>query len=175
MNLCVVAYPSVSTSDHARIQEFREENDELYYHVIEPHFSLVFGGSGWEAGPFIAEVKKQLQGFRPFDFCIRCAALDKDSFNDYYRAFLVPDEGHSQIVKLHDRLYADKLFPYRVLDVDFIPHVGVGNSRNPLRCVEMVESWNKAEFAIPGQVSVLDIANHENDAVQTIERVVLGE
>jgi 2'-5' RNA ligase superfamily protein len=128
MNLCVLAYPSVSTSDYERIQEFRQHNDELYFHVVEPHFTLAFPLAGWEVEPYIAEVKKQLQGFRSFDFCIRCATLDKDAFSDFYHAFLVPDEGHSQIVKLHYQLCADKFFPYRQLHVDFIPHIGIGRN-----------------------------------------------
>ena len=174
MNLCVLAYPKIPTSDYARIQDFRRHNDALYYHVVEPHFSLVFPLSGWEELPFIAEVTERARGFQPFHFSIRCASLDRDAFVDTYHAFLVPDEGYSQIVRLHDRLYAGRLFPYRVLEVDFIPHIGIGNSKDPLKCLEMVESWNRAEFAIPGRVRVLDIGNYENDTVQTLERVTLG-
>ena len=174
MSLCVLAYPVMSANDYARIQEFRSGNDELYYHVVEPHVSLVFPWPDWTPEPFVAEIKKQVRGFQPFDFCIRSAALDWDSFIDCYHAFLVPDEGHSQIIKLHDRLYADQLFPQRALTVDFIPHIGVGNSKDALRCIEMVESWNKDEFAIPGRISMLDIVNYEGDTLQTIERVALG-
>ncbi len=174
MSLCVLAYPVVSADDYARIQEFRRENDELYFHVVEPHFALVFSWPEWEPETFVPEVRKQARGFGPFDFCIRSAALDRDSFVDCYHAFLVPDEGHSQILKLHDRLYADKLFPQRLLTVDFIPHMGVGNSADPLKCLEMVESWNKAEFAIPGRIAVLDIADYDGRKVETIERVRLA-
>ena len=122
----------------------------------------------------LQKLKKQLRGFRPFGFCIRSAALNKDAFQDVYHAFLVPDEGHSQIVKMHYKLCADRLFPYRLLDVDFIPPLGVGNSKDPLRCVEMVESWNREEFSIAGQISALDIENYENDTVETIELIPLG-
>src|SRR5512147_2762927 len=109
MNLCVVAYPELMHQDYKRIQEFRRHND-TYYHVIEPHFTLIFPTSKWELAPFVAEVRKQSAGSPAFDFCIRGAALDKDAFNEYYHAFLVPDEGHSQILKLHYRLGADRFF-----------------------------------------------------------------
>jgi hypothetical protein len=173
MNLCVLAYPILSTGDYERIQEFRCHNDELYYHVVEPHFTLAFPLSGWEAEPYIAEIRKQAHGFRAFDFCIRCAALDKDASRDLYHAFLVPDEGHGQFVKLHYRLVTDRFFQYRHFEVDFIPHMGVGNSEDPLKCVEMVESWNREEFAISGHIRLLDIANYENDTVQTLLRLPL--
>lgn len=173
MNLCTLAYPTLSASDYQRIQEFRKQNDQ-YYHLVEPHFTLAFPLSEWELETYVTEIKKQVQGFRPFDFCIRCAALDKDAFQDLYHAFLIPDEGHSQIMKLHYRLCGDRLFPYRSLDVDFIPHMGVGNSPGPLSCIGMVESWNRENFSISGNIAAIDIANYENDTVETILRIPLG-
>jgi len=175
MALLVLAYPEVSKGDYERIQAFRQRNDALYYDVVEPHFTIVFPVFEWGVEAFIAEVVKQSQGFQPFDFCIRCAVLNKDAFSDYYHAFLVPDEGYSRIVRLHDRLYADKLFSRRALWVDFVPHMGIGNSQDPLECLEMVRVWNEKEFAIPGWVVALDIANYEDDTVETIERVLLGD
>ncbi len=174
MNLCTLAYPTLSATDYEKIQAFRKQND-MYYHVVEPHFTLAFPLSEWALEPYIAEIKKQLQDFRPFGFCIRCAALNKDAFQDLYHVFLVPDEGHSQIVKMHYKLCADRFFPYRLLDVDFIPHLGVGNSKDALKCVEMVESWNREAFSIIGHIVALDIANYEHNTVETIERILLEE
>jgi hypothetical protein len=100
--------------------------------------------------------------------------LNKDAFIDTFHALLVPDEGYSQIVKLHDRLYARRLFQYRKLEIDFIPHLGVGNSRDPLKCLEMIEHWNQTDLTIPGKISVLDIVRLENDLVETILRIPLS-
>lgn len=173
MNLCTVAYPELSAADYQRIQEFRKQND-MYYRAIEPHFTLLFPTPEWELEPYIAEVQKQAQGFRPFDFCIRGAVLDKDSFQDLYHAFLTPDEGHAQIAKLHYKLCADRFFDPQLLEVDFIPHMGIGNSPDPLACYEMVAFWNREDFVISGYVAALDIANYENDVIQNIQRVPLG-
>jgi hypothetical protein len=172
MNLCTLAFPTISTSDYEKIQAFRKQND-MYYHVVEPHFVLAFPFDEWELKPYIAEIRKQLQGFQQFGFCIRCAALSRDIFLDLYHIFLIPDEGHSQFTKMFYKLAADRLFPYRALDIDFIPHLGVGNSKDALRGVEMVEAWNREEFSITGQITALDIANYENNIVETIERIPL--
>ncbi|MGB5846755.1 MAG: 2'-5' RNA ligase family protein, partial [Anaerolineales bacterium] len=174
MNLCTLAYPEISISDFEKIQKFRKLND-IYYHVVESHITLAFPFSEWDLEPYIAEIKKQSLGFQPFDFCIRCATLSKDAFQDLYHVFLVPDEGYSQILKMHYKLCGNRFFPYRLLNVDFIPHIGIGNSKDPLRCVELVESWNREEFSISGHISALVIANYENDTVETIEDIPLGE
>ena len=174
MNLCVAAYPELSPDDYARIQAFRKRND-AYYRVVEPHFTLIFPTDEWEVVPFIAEVRKQSAGFPAFDFCIRGAALNRDISGDYFHALLVPDEGHSQFLKLRYKLCVDRFFSYRALEVDFIPHMGVGNSKDRLRCLRMVESWNVADFAIPGRISCMDVANYENDTVETIQRIPLTQ
>ncbi|MGE5261811.1 MAG: 2'-5' RNA ligase family protein [Acidobacteriota bacterium] len=174
MTLLVLVYPELSGQDYAQIQEFRKQHDNLYYGVVEPHFTIVFAVSDWAVKPFIIEIQKQAQGLRPFDFCLRSATINKDAFNDFYHAFLVPDEGYSRIAKLHDRLYADKLFSHRRLDIDFIPHVGIGNSKDPQKCIEIAQSWNRKDFAIAGRVSVLDIVNYENKTVRTLQQISLS-
>ncbi len=173
MNLCVVAYPELSAADYARIQEYRHEND-AYFHVVDPHFTLAFPTSDWEAEPYIAEVKKQVAGTRPFEFCIRGAALNKNMSGQLYHAFLVPDEGHSQVLKLRYRLIADRFFCPEMYEYDFIPHIGVGNSTDPGRCAAMVADWNSQPFEIQGSVKALDVAKYEDDRVLSIERVPLG-
>ncbi len=171
MALLVVAYPELSKNDYDRIQAFRQMHDPLYYDVVEPHFTIVFPVFTWKPEAFVAEAMKQARGIRPFPFTLRSAVLNKDAFNDYYHTFLVPDEGYGQIVRLHDRMYADQLFPQRALTVDFIPHIGIGNSLDPLACLAMMREWNKEEFAISGWVSTLDIINYEDGTIETIRRL----
>jgi 2'-5' RNA ligase len=175
MALLVLAYPEISPSDYQWIQAFRKTNDQLFYEVVEPHFTLVFPVTDWDRESFVAEIKKQAQGIRSFKFCIRCATVNKDSFSEYYHTFLVPDEGYSQIVKLHDRLYTDKLFEHRRLDIDFIPHIGVGNSKDPLSCYGMAQRWNERDFVIEGEIKELEVVNYENETVYTLEKIILGQ
>lgn len=173
MSLLVLAYPDLSREDRERIRAFREHHDELYYRVVEPHFTLVFPTSGWSEADFLEETRTRVAQTRAFDFCIRCAELNKDAFSDMYHTLLVPDEGYSHIVKLHDALYAGKLFLHRALQVDFTPHIGVGNSPDPHICLAQIAAWNEAEFAIHGRVSTLDVVRYENNTVTTFAQIAL--
>lgn len=174
MALLVLAYPELSKQDYETIQDFRRQHDELYYQVIALHFTLVFPiFAGWEVDAFVSEVEKQVKGLPPFDFCLRAAAFNKDSFNAHYHAFLVPDEGFGRLLKLHDQLYADQLFPNRALHIDFIPHIGVGNSTDPQQCLRMVEHWNQSDFAIHGRITMLDVVSYENDTIQAVRKISL--
>ena len=103
--LLVVSYPIIDLDRLAWIQDIRSQYDELNFQVIEPHFTIVFPVEGIDRETFIYHVKRSLETMPSFKFTIRCATICNDAFSDYTHVFLVPDEGYSRIVKLHDRLY----------------------------------------------------------------------
>ncbi len=173
MNLHVVAYPELAPADYELIQSFRKEHNSLYT-VIGPHFTIVFSVPDMPAADFISEVKKQVGSTPPIRFCIRCAAINKDSFSNNYDAFLVPDEGFGRIFKLHDKLYSDKLLPYHRLDISYIPHISIANSTDPIPIKKIVDRLNEKDLAITGLISSLDIINYENRVITTIEKIKLG-
>src|ERR1041384_3572542 len=105
MNLQVVAYPELLRAALEMIQACRRENNTLY-NIIGAHFTIVFSVPDMPLEDFTAEVKKQTAGAKAIDFCLRSVIINKDAFSDNFDAFLVPDEGFSSIVKLHDKLYS---------------------------------------------------------------------
>jgi len=151
----------------------RSRHDELYFEVVDPHFTLVFPVFICEESVFIHHVKHIAQAIQPFDFVLRCAVLGDDAFNDYTHVFLAPDEGFSHVVKLHDRLYTGLLEDELRLDIPFIPHIGIANSLDPLDCKDVIDEINATPLEIRGRVETLDIIWYENNRVGTIEQIIL--
>ena len=172
MNLHVIAYPELATADYEKIQLYRRDHNSLFK-VIEPHFTIVFSVPDMPAADFIAEIKKLTTHVPAIRFCMRCAVINKDSFSNNYDAFLVPDEGFSRIVKLHDKLYSDKLSYHHRLDISYIPHISIANSPDVQPIKKIVDEWNEKEFAINGIISSLDIINYENRVITTVEKIQL--
>lgn len=172
MNLHVVAYPELTVTDYEAIQLFRKEHNSLYS-IIEPHFTIVFAVPDMQPADFIAEVKKQVAEITTIRFCLRCAVINKDFFSNNYDAFLVPDEGHSQIVKLHDKLYSDKLAAHHRYDISYVPHISIANSPDVQVVKGIVDKWNENEFAISGTISSLNIINYEMRVVTVVEKIIL--
>ena len=168
VSLLVVCYPLLSSPDYERIQAYRKEKDALYYSVVQPHFTLVFPMSIDSEEAFINEVKKRAAGIKAFKFNLRCATVNKDSFNNYYHTFLVPDEGYSNFVKLHDALYEQNFRPHLRLDIDFVPHIGIGNSTDAMQCKAMADEWNLSNFCISGSAQSLQVLRYENSRVETL-------
>ena len=173
MAYATISYPDISNADYRMIQEYRKENDNWPFILVEPHITFVFPVTEMQEKDFIAEIEGLSINVHKIDFVFRCAIINKDSFSDYYHALLAPDEGFSQIVKLHDKLYSRNLKPYHRVDIDFIPHIGIGNSKDKHKCKKMVDEWNENDFSIKGTVSQLSIVKYENNVIETIKEIRL--
>lgn len=173
MSLLALAYPKISQKDYQWIQEFREENDELNHGVMEPHFTLVFPVFNQRPETFIEEIKSRAADHSNIDFALRCAIMDKDAFTPYWHVYLVPDEGYSQIIKLHDNLYSGKLADELRLDLPFIPHVGIANSVEKWTCKELVDQINYSDMEIKGTIQEIDVVEYHEERVETMEKIKL--
>jgi len=173
MSLLALAYPHLNSKDYQWIQEFREENDELYYRVMEPHFTLVFPVFNQRPETFIEEIKRRAADHKKIDFTLRCAVIDKDAFTPYWHVFLVPDEGYSHLIKLHDNLYSGKLADELRLSLPFIPHIVIGNSVEKWTCKELVDQINYSNMEITGTIEELDVVEYHEERVETLEKIKL--
>jgi 2'-5' RNA ligase len=172
MAYLVLAYPELEKFDFEWIQDYRKKNDPLYYTVVDPHITLVFALEVLNRDDFVEEVKKQIKDFNAFDATFNVATINQDHSGKYFHEFLVPDTGYSNIVKLHDRLYADKFANSLRLDIDYIPHIGIGNSEVAQQSKQRVDEINARDISIKGRVASIDIVEHRDGIIRTIDKVV---
>ncbi len=122
---------------------------------------------------FIEEVKKILIDEKSFNFNLKSAVVNHDLSKEFYHEFLVPDEGFSSFIKLHDKLYSKQLRKYLLLDIDFIPHIGIGNDKNSDVCKNRIDKLNNMELNISGKIDEIDIINYKDEKVETIGKILL--
>ena len=173
MSYLVLAYPNISKEDYQFIQDYRKKYDPKYFSLVEPHFTIVFSTSNLSEDEFVTEVEKQAQGISKFGFKIRCATINQDDSKDFYHEFLVPDEGYSNIVKLHDKLYSGIFFDNLRFDIDFIPHIGIGNAEDVLVSKKRIDELNAKDLLIEGSVQVLDIVKYDNNQISPVKKLTL--
>jgi len=162
-------------SDLDFIQSVRAKSDRLYYSVVQPHFTIVFPVSEVPYAAFSQHVRAIGRTLHQFQFVLRCAVLDKDAFNEYTHVFLVPDEGYSNIVKIHDMLYAGILTKELRLDLPFIPHIGIANDIDPQKCKGLATGLNCKKFSIAGVVEELTLVEFSDGRVTDLESIPLVE
>lgn len=173
MAYLVVAYPKIQQSDFEWIQSYREKNNPRLFSVINPHFTLVFAIDDIDQESFLVEAKKQTEGVSPFDFVINVATINQDDSGDYYHEFLVPDTGYSNIIKLHDKLYSGTFTDHLRFDIDFIPHIGIGDSDDVQESKRRIDELNAKELSIAGKVDTVDVIEYEDGVIKTIEKLIL--
>jgi 2'-5' RNA ligase len=173
MALAAVNYPTLIKDDFEWIQSVRQEHDPLYFNVVDPHLTLVFPTDGVSERTLIEHVRRHAGASVAFEVVFRCAILGDPDFQEHAHAFLVPDEGFSDVVRLHDRLYTGPLARELRLDLPFIPHVGIANTPRPEQCKAIVDQLNAEPFEIRGRVETLDVIGYDGERVWSIEHVSL--
>lgn len=172
MAYLVIAYPELEKSDFGWIQEYRQKYDRQYA-LVKPHVTLVFPVHDIEQEAFINEIENRLKSFQSFDFIVRAATINKDDSGNYFHEFLVPDEGFSNVVKLHDRLYAGLLADHLRYDIDFIPHISIGDSEDASDSKQRVDELNHQNLEIKARISTVDIIEFKESIVTTIHKIQL--
>lgn len=173
MPLLVLAYPDLRASDFELIQSYRKQKDELFYNIVDPHFTIVFPYNTDNTDAFIAEVKKQSHDIKKFGFVLKCATVNKDAFENIFHTILVPDEGYGVFVRVHDKLYSGAFAPQLRYDIDYIPHIAVGNSKKYQSCKDMADEWNSKPFSIIGNIYSFTVVDYKNNMVTKIEEIKL--
>jgi hypothetical protein len=172
MAYLVIAYPELQQSDLNWIQDYRKQNDRQFT-LVKPHFTLVFAIQDLDKDSFLNEVKQKVSNIKPFDFDLNVATINQDNSGSYYHEFLVPDTGYSNIIKLHDKLYSDLLASYLRLDVDFIPHISIGDSEDAQTSKRRVDELNAEGVSVHGRITSIDVIEYADGAITTVEKIVL--
>lgn len=173
VSLLVVSYPDMHQQSSEWIAGIRQQYPGLSHSVLAPHFTFVFPLSDFSQDDLVTHVTGCAAGFQRIEFVLRSSLLVKDDSSDNYYVVLVPDEGFSRIVKLHDKLYTGVLANSLRLDLPYIPHVTIGYSTDVPLCKRVVDGLNSTEFEIEGTIAALDIVKKQGTAAETIKRLYL--
>jgi 2'-5' RNA ligase len=167
MSLLLLAFPIFNANDYDWIQSYRKENDELYFNVVKPHFTIVFPVEDKSQKEFVEEVESQINHLKKIPFELTTAEAHKDLLSDYYYEFLLPKKGYREIVAMHDQLYTNSFRAHRK-DIPYIPHITIGNSREKTKCENAVIELNHTSFSISGLISELSIVDYSNNLVTIV-------
>jgi 2'-5' RNA ligase len=172
--LLIVAYPKISKRDFEWIQDHRRKYDDLSYQAVPPHFTLFFPSAEFKSDDLLQIAKRNIGSFPSFQFSLRSAMIMPRPVGEYSYVFLVPDEGFSQIVRLHDKIYSKELSSSLCLDIPFVPHVTVASSKNVAVCKELVDALNKKGLEVDGNIHTLDLVFEDGDRITTLSQIRLN-
>ena len=171
MSLCVLSYPNIERKDFDWIQSLRSRHEKTAYALVKPHVTLVFPSKAVSDDVFIKHVRGVASQTEPISLVIRCAAVNPGATADFWNVFLVPDEGYSNIVKLHSRLYTGPLASELRYDLSYVPHITVAGRSDPQACRDLADEINSKNICIRGRLDTADIVAFEPGTLSTLEQV----
>ena len=131
--LYIVAFPKVSAETADLISGFRANHDPNFRHIAA-HFTLVFAVGHMSETDLGYHVRDRIAGLAEIRFVCRYSMVGADHASPLYYAFLVPDEGFSEISKLRDALHVGPLLTSLRPNIPYVPHITLG-------------SFDRAEYA----------------------------
>lgn len=170
--LAVVAYPVLADADRSRIESIRALHDPQA-RLIACHFTLVFPAEV-ELEPLLAHTRRVCENARPVRFVIRKTRAVREVSRLGGHVFLVPDDGHAEIVALHQRLYDGGVRGTLRAGQPFVPHITVAADNDFAQCLALEEKWNLETMAIGGTVDRVDVLAVSADRVQSLAAYPMG-
>lgn len=171
--LYTIAHLQVDASAQAFIDGIRRQHDPQV-DLVAPHFTLVFGCTAVVEADYLAHVAR-LAGHTPaIHFHCRHATLHAGGSDGMAHVFLVPDEGHSAIALLHDRLYTGALAAHLRLDIPYVPHITVAATRNVAAAKALCDGLNERGVDIAGQLVALTVGALQGGRLQALAELPLA-
>ena len=151
----VVAFPTFGEADRRLVEEIRREHDPNAARIAA-HFTLVFPDSKTKAGDLLGPAAAVARETSPLAFVLRRVIVHHRAPDTY--VFLVPDEGHESLVRLHDRLKAHS--PLSAGEA-FLPHITVARLSSRDAAKTLATRLAGRRLAVPGTVGALSVVEVE--------------
>lgn len=164
MHYVVLAYPDMPQSDYAKMQAIRKDHDKLFT-VVEPHFTLVFPTAKPSESEILTHVASLKLDIKPFSFTLTRAVVEENIYPKYFQVHLESVEPITEVIKLHDLLYVGPLATELREDIQYAPHITVGNDDDETAMAGLADRINANGISISGRINRLTVSSYDGTKV----------
>jgi len=157
--LAVVGRPMLKPADRAWITALSDRHGGNAVPEIGAHVTLVFPTDTADATTATGHLAAVAGDTPPLALGFRCAVPMPGAGGSW--VYLVPDEGFSGLVRLHDRLYTGPFAEALRLDLPFIPHVTLGRIAEAKLAKALADDLNAQEPEILGRLETIELLRLE--------------
>lgn len=170
-----LAYPRWDApAMHEAIQEHRAAHDAALAGIVAEHVTLVFPGGDLPLADYVGHVRAVALRHAPVRLACRCAVHSPDPQRPVFRQYLVPDEGLSELVRLHADLHGGPFAAWRRADLEFLPHLTIGTFEDAGDCLKACDQWNATGPAALGCIDTLAVVELHAGRLIEHARITLG-
>lgn len=158
MSLVILSRPVWAATDRAWLKALRDRHGGAYFDPsLGPHVTLVFPVEEVEESAAVSHLHAVVSDTPSFEAAFRAVLPVKDDFSSDTFLYLVPDEGLSGIVRLHDRLYSGPLADALRLDIPYIPHVTLGRFSSARIAKALADDLNAQDPVLATRVETVEL------------------
>ena len=172
--MIAIAVPTMADTDWNFVQALRQEGDAKGYQTLVPHFTIFTTVSNVSQHTFSQLLTQHFSTYKKFSFALR-TALFMPPLNNHksWYAFLVPDEGFSQLSLLHRELTQSDLRCELAETFPYIPHITVGSFADKAHCIQFVNKINDRAFSLLGCIDKIILAESIDNTVHVFDEIKL--
>ena len=144
-----------------KIQCIRKEKDRLF-NVLDPHITIVFPFSDQISNDeLIEKIEDIISNFNKFEVEFRGVSLSNDNY-----IYLNCVMGNDLLIRLHDEIYSRILPEHLRTDIEYVPHITLGQDNN----IDFLNSFNETFETIIDEICIEQIGdNEESNIVKRIK------
>jgi 2'-5' RNA ligase len=176
----IIAYPTFTGADLTWIEAIRANYDPQAA-LVAPHLTLLFpiAADAVSVDEVVTHlhnvVTERVCPMPAFVVTFRSALVMPETGRAGGHLFLIPDEGMSQLVKLHDWLYRGPLASHLRLDIPFMPHITIGAGHDLAALHQVAQTLNDSAFALETTIDRLTVIRHAAGVVTTVGEIPLAD
>lgn len=150
----IIIFPKFKNIEE--IEKIRKDNDKLF-NVIKPHITLVFPFQDKISNELLLDkIKVILKEFNKFKIVFKGVSLSNDNY-----IYLNCVEGKDNLIKIHDDIYTKILPNHLRKDIDYIPHITLGQATN----IDFLNQFNKSFETIIDEICIEEIGKNEETII----------
>jgi len=168
------AFPKIGPAQFDLLQSIRKIHDPKGYSAIAPHCTLLSTTLNHSKEEFRRIVIRNLVGRKKFQFAMRTALVMPPLMgHTSWYAFLIPDEGFSDLSDLNRRICRNELQSESNRRFPFLPHITLGSFDQKESCCQIVNEINRKGIEVSGNIDSVSLGEAVGHGVDIFDEIRL--
>ncbi|MDA0342262.1 MAG: 2'-5' RNA ligase family protein [Proteobacteria bacterium] len=157
MSLTIVAFPEIAATELGWVEGLRQAHLPAPEADIAPHMTLVFSADVATDDNLTMHMLGVAGSTQPFDATFRIVAPVVDPINGGWTVQLLPDQGLSKLMRLHNFLYSGPFADHLNLDVPYVPHLTLARTTTGQQAKALCEELNSDIIEVDMRFTTVDL------------------
>ena len=165
MSLTIVSFPDIPATELTWIEGIRQSHLTSPESDFAPHVTLVFPAEITTDDDLEMHMLGVTGSTQPFEAIFRIASPVIDPFNGGWTVQLLPDQGLSKLMRMHNFLYSGPFADHLNLDLRYVPHLTLARTDDGPQAKALCEELNSGIIEVEARFTTVDLLRIDGGTV----------